>query len=156
MAQSNGGVSTSSKLTLYPMQNVRTGIVGFYAFDPSAGFADPNSGGFYSFKVEDVLPGRTPTIGQAVITYRDLGQVTWQIQVTGTTESQTIIVTSPAITVQFGNLVPTGRLMTKIVGINFPACQNPQVTLIRPPGAGPLSIAKVVICGRVEVQQEFA
>jgi hypothetical protein len=155
MAQSLGGVATNARLTLYPMVNITNGAVGFYAFDPAGGYNDPNSGSFYSFKVEEVLPGRTPTMGQAIITYRDLGQVTINLLMTGSTDAQTVVSTTIG-PFTLGNSSPTGRLMTKIVGLNFPACQNPQLTIQRAAGAGPLSIAKVVLCGRVEVSQEFA
>ena len=154
MAQSNGGVSTTSRLTLFPMQSVIGAVVGFYAFDPSAGFDDQNAGGFYSFKVEEVLAGRKPTIGQAIITYRDLGVASISLFMSGVTENQAVI--TQAVSASIGNAVATGKLMTKVVGINFPACFNPQLTIIRNPAAGPVSIAKVVLCGRVEVAQEFA
>ena len=49
--QSNGGVATTSRLTLYGMQSVFGGGIEIHAFDPSGGYNDPNIGGFYSFKV---------------------------------------------------------------------------------------------------------
>jgi len=54
--------------------------------------------------------------------------------------------------VPLGNAVPTGKLMAKILGMQLTA-QNLQLTIFRPAGSGPLSISKIVICGRVENQE---
>lgn len=153
MTQSLGGIATTSRLTLYPMQIVNTNQIGFYAFDPSAGFDDPNAGGFYSFKVEEVLPGRAPTIGGAIILYRDLGQATVTFTMTGTTELGQVLSQNTQST--WGNAQPTGRLFTMVQALGFPACQNPQLTIVRAAGSGPVSIVKLVLYGRVEVAQVF-
>src|SRR5215472_4457993 len=108
MAQSNGGVSTVSRLTLIPMQAVAGGSTAFYAFDPSAGYDDAQSGGFYSFKIEEVLPGRTPTFGQAIVKYRDLGVATFFLHLSGVNEDQTI--STKVVQLQIGNAVPTVRI----------------------------------------------
>ena len=158
MAQSTGGVATTSRLTLYPMQNASTGIVGYYAFDPAGGYNDPSAGAFYSFKVEDVLQGRTPTVGRVIVTYRDLGLVTAVFTLTGTLDNQVVGgLTGPGSmqVVTMGNQLATGKLMTIIVGITLSA-QNIQLMITRAAGAGPLSIAKVLMCGRVEVGTEYA
>lgn len=152
MAQSNGGVSTSSRLTLYPMLNPSTGIVGFYAFDPAGGYNDQNASSFYSFKVEDVIQGRTPTISRLIVTYRDLGQVTAIFFLSGTQDNQLvggILGATSAQTKVLGNIAATGELMTTFVDISLTG-QNLQLTVLRTAGAGPLSIAKVLMCGRVE------
>jgi len=154
MAQSNGGVSTVSRLTLFPMQETAGGATGFYAFDPSAGYDDATSGGFYAFKVEEVLPGRVPTFGQAVIKYRDLGVARFTLVLTGVREDQTVETKTIAVTV--GNRAPTARIMTAIVGLGGFTAKDVQLTVGRAPGDGPLSIVKIVLCGRVETQQEFA
>ena len=153
MAQSNGGVSTVSRLTLFPMQETAGGATGFYAFDPSAGYDESQSGGFYSFKIEEVLPGRTPTIGQAIIKYRDLGAAVLGLMFTGVQDDQQIV--SKTVMTMLGNLVATNRIMTKIVGVGFTA-KDVQLTLQRGAGAGPVSIVKLVLCGRVETKQEFS
>ena len=153
MAQSNGGVSTVSRLTLFPMQETAGGATGFYAFDPSAGYDESQSGGFYSFKIEEVLPGRTPTIGQAIIKYRDLGAAVLGLMFTGVQDDQQIV--SKTVMTMLGNVVPTNRIMTKIVGVGFTA-KDVQLTLQRGAGAGPVSIVKLVLCGRVETKQEFS
>lgn len=155
MSQSNGGVGTTSRLTLYPMLAAPGGQVNFYAFDPSVGYDDPNIGGFYSFKVEEILPGRKPTISQAIIKFRDMGVCVVTLQLTGVSENNFSVATQQT-QAKWGNPSPTYRLMTAVVGLNFPACFDPQFSIYRNPGSGPCSIAKIVLCGRVEVKQEFA
>lgn len=138
------------------MLNPNTGAVGFYAFDPAGGYNDPNASSFYNWKVEDVMPGRTPTISRVIVTYRDLGKVTAVFMLTGTNDAQQVVggVTGNGSmqSVPLGNAIATGKLMTKVIGIQLTA-QNMQLTAIRPAGAGPLSIVKVVMCGRVEMQE---
>jgi hypothetical protein len=153
-AQSNGGVATTSRVTLYPMQNVDTGQIGFYAFDPAGGFNDLIASSFYAFKVEDVLQGRTPTISRVIVTYRDLGLVTVVFTLTGTLDNQVVgglTGNGSMQSVVMGNILATGKLMTIIVGITLTA-QNIQLMITRAAGAGPLSIVKVLLCGRVEDQ----
>jgi hypothetical protein len=152
VAQSTGGVATTSRLTLYPMQNAVTGIIGFYAFDPAGGYNDPLASSFYAFKVEDVMQGRTPTISRVIVTYRDLGLVTAVFTLTGTQDNQVVgglTGQGSMQVVQMGNALATGKLMTIFVGISLSA-QNIQLMITRAAGAGPLSIAKVLLCGRVE------
>jgi hypothetical protein len=152
LAQSTGGVATTSRLTLYPMLNVLTGIVGFYAFDPAGGYNDPIASSVYAFKVEDVIQGRTPTISRVIVTYRDLGQVTVVFTLTGTQDNQVVggLTGSGSMqVVQLGNILATGKLMTKFVDISLTA-QNIQLMITRAAGAGSLSIVKVLLCGRVE------
>jgi hypothetical protein len=137
------------------MLNYSTGIVGFFAFDPAGGFNDPLASSFYSFKVEDVIQGRTPTISRVIVTYRDLGPVTAVFTLTGTTDGQQVAGglngNGSMQTVQMGNQLATGKLMTIVIGITLTA-QNLQLTVTRAAGAGPLSIAKVLMCGHVEDQ----
>ena len=153
MAQSNGGVATTSRLTLYPMQSIFGGAVAFYAFDPSGGFNDAQAGGFYSFKVEEVIPGRVPTVSQIIVVYRDLGPVLALFSLSGTSDAQQVV-GPQSVVVSLGNAVPTGKIMTKIVPL-FLTAMNLQLTVTRGQGSGPLSVVKVILCGRVEVKQEL-
>lgn len=153
MSQSNGGVSTTSRLTLYPMVNAETGIVGFYAFDPTTGFNDLQAPSAHSFRVEEVIPGRVPTISRIIVIYRDLGLVQAIFTLSGTNDAQQMV-TPVQQTVALGNKVATGKLMAKFVGMQLTA-QNLQLTIFRPAGAGPLSISKIIMSGRVE-NQEYA
>ena len=147
------------------MQSIFGGAIEIHAFDPTGGFNDPNIGGFYSFKVEEVIQGRIPTIHNAIVTYRDLGQVQSVWTLSGINDAllentkQGVIINqqvavSKTVTVNWGNSNPTGLLMTCKIDLNLTA-MNLQLTITRHPGMGPLSIAKVVLAGRVEAQQRF-
>jgi hypothetical protein len=153
MPASFGGVSASTKIYLFPMQNAATGAIGYYAFDPSQGFNDPVNPSVYKFKVEQILPGRIPTISRMILTYRDMGTFTATFSLSGTTDQGKIVGngTPPAssATITLGNIKPTGVLMTSVQGLVLSA-QNLQLSITRLAGAGPLSIASIVLCGRVE------
>jgi hypothetical protein len=148
MAQSNGGISQSSRISAYPMTNAATGQAGLYAFDPTLGFNDLNNPANYFFRVEEVVPGKTPTVNKIIVTYRDLGLVTVTFNLTGTNDLQKVV--SSSSTVILGNLFPTGRIMCRNdIGLTLTA-QNLQLSISRAPGAGSLAIVKILMVGQVE------
>jgi hypothetical protein len=156
---SNGGVSQLARVSLIPMMNLGTGQAGHYAFDPLFGFNDPSNPSVYSFRVEDVITGRTPNIINIILSYRDLGRVTVTFSLSGTQDDQIVnAVTMPStqlgatVTHVLGNVVPTNKILTKFIAIQLTA-QNLQLTITRRANAGPLSITKLVMCGKVENQQ---
>jgi hypothetical protein len=148
MSQSNGGVAINSRLTLFPMQASGNQVAGFYAFDPASGFNDTTDASSHSYRVEEIIAGRTPTVSRLIVTYRDLGPVIATFSLSGTTDSQTVV--SNSVSLNLGNPIPTGKLMTVVIGLTLTA-QNLQLTVSRGAGAGALSLAKVVLCGRVEM-----
>lgn len=150
MSESNGGVATTSKLTLFPMTNWQTGITGFFAFDPTKGFNDPVSASTHSFRTEDLLSGRIHTVNRIVVTYRDLGKVSASFILSGASDQQQIV--SVSKTVSLGNTVSTNKLLVYIVGISLSA-MNLQLTVNRAANAGPLSIVKIVMCGKLDATQ---
>lgn len=130
-------------------QNAPTHGVGFmFTFDPT-NFNDENNGSFYNWKVEDVACGRTPTVNDVWISYRDLGQATIAVMLSGTDDAQQVI-TSMVAGLAIGNASPTNRIMTIRSGIPALTAQNLQLTVTRAAGAGPVSITKVRMEGRVE------
>ena len=153
MPQSNGGVATTSRLTLFPMFDATTGRVAFYAFDPSAGFNDPVSGGFYSFKVEEVIPGRVPTIRKIIVQYRDLGAATATFTLSGTLfvspNGQTLVTKSTQVSL--GTAAATGKIMTALVDLVLTG-MNLQLVITRAANSGPLSFSKIILCGSIERQ----
>lgn len=151
MAQSLGGVSTSSRVSLFPMVNPMTGQVGFYAFDPSKGFNDATDGSYYNWKVEDVIPGRVPTISRLILTYRDLGPVQVVFTLSGVNDAA-LPQTASTPTMTLGTPAMTQKLVTVLIGLQLTA-QNLQLSVQRAAGAGTISIVKVVLCGRVESQE---
>jgi hypothetical protein len=146
MPPSNGGTAQRLKLALYP-QSTASGNA-LYKFDVT-NFADMNNGGVYSWKKEDVICGRTPTINRVIVSCRDLGTTQVQLMLTGTNDSQQVV-SSPPIFIVLGTVAATGQIITySVIGLSFSA-QNLQLNLTRLPGAGPVSITKVRMEGRVE------
>jgi hypothetical protein len=130
------------------MTSIVTGQAGLYAFDPSLGFNDLVNPANYFFKVEEVIPGRTPTVSHIIVSYRDLGLVTVTFTLTGTNDLQQII--SNSVTVVLGNRVPTGRIMTiNTIGLSLTG-QNLQLSFNKAPGAGSLALVKILLVGTVE------
>jgi hypothetical protein len=148
--QSNGGMSNPLNMLLIP------GNVGFnfsfYTLDPT-NFNDPNSGSFYNWKVEDVIEGRTPTVSRVILSYRDLGVATITVTLSGvvgmTDALQPDTPKSATATIQIGTANATGKLCTVVLGMNFTAA-NLQLSVQRAANAGPVSITKARLEGRVE------
>jgi len=151
-ALSNGGISQLASIALMPMQDAKTGQCALYAFDPLFGFNDPVNASVHSYKVEEIMHGRTPTVTRLLVTYRDLGIVTVVFVFTFTDDSGAT--QSSSIEALLGNKQQTNKLITKILFPNSAITgQNIQLTVNRAANAGPLSIVKVTICGRVEKQE---
>ena len=151
-ALSNGGISQLASIALMPMQDAKTGQCGLYAFDPLFGFNDPVNASMHSYKVEEIMHGRTPTVTRLLVTYRDLGSVTVTFVFTFTDDSGAT--QSSSISATLGNRQQTNKLITKILFPNSAITgQNIQLTVNRAADAGPLSIVKITICGRVEKQE---
>jgi hypothetical protein len=142
---SNGGYIGSLNLLLIPAEDANgNGVI--WTLDPT-NFNDPASMSFYNWKVEDVIAGRVPTINRVIISYRDLGVANPNFTLSGTNDQgQAVSLTVP---VTIGNTVPLGIILTTIVGIAFSA-QNLQLSMERDANAGPVSITKVRMEGRVE------
>jgi hypothetical protein len=144
---SNGGVFAQARAAVFPVFNVNSDMVEFRAYDPTQGFSDPNSVCRYSWRVEQIIPYRQPTIRRLALTYRDLGQVAVTFSITGSNDVGEVV--SASTPVGFGSKVPTNRLFTVLVDILL-TCQLPQVSVFRDKGAGPLSIVQLVPVGEVE------
>jgi hypothetical protein len=139
------------------MVDTRQGAtVAFYSFDPSFGFNDATASGFYAFKMEEIIPGRVPTVRKIIVVYRDLGLATVGFFLTGTlfTAPSGQQLVSNSTTVTLGTASKTGRLMTALVDLELTA-MDMQLTINRAANAGPVSIVKIIMCGQVEVDQEF-
>lgn len=151
MAQSNGGIAQSSRISAYPMISALTGQAALYAYDPGLGFNDPNNGSVYFYKIEEVAPGKTPTVNSLILIYRDLGFASITFNLTGTNDLQQVVnaTTGPLV---IGNFTPTGRIMTRNnIGLSLTA-QNLQLSWVRVANGGPVSIIKVILTGQVETK----
>ncbi len=142
---SNGGTAKPLNLFLIPSQSFSSAVV--WTFD-TTNFNDALYGSFYSWKVEDVLAGRQPTISRVIISYRDLGVATITVTLTGTNDDGEVVSSSQDITIGTGGA--SGRICSKLTGISLTAT-NLQLSVQRAAGAGPVSITKVRMEGRVEL-----
>lgn len=150
MPASNGGTATALNLALYPVDAI-SGVY-FYVFDPT-NFNDPNAGSFYDWKVEDVIAGRTPTINRVIISYRDLGVASLFVNLSGVIgpqdPNQPNTPVNASTTLTIGTVAATGVICTAIWGITLTAA-NLQLSVVRAANAGPVSITKVRMEGKVE------
>jgi hypothetical protein len=144
MPASNGGYSSPLNMAMYPRYNVSSTL--FFIFD-TTNFNDPNDASVYDYKVEDVIAGRTPTLSRIIISYRDLGVASLFVNISGTNDEGKVV--NASTTVPIGNASPTNVIMTTVVGLTLTA-QNLQLSLVRLANAGPVSITKVRLEGRVE------
>lgn len=141
---SNGGIPSPLNMLLIPAQVGNQ--YSFYTLDPT-NFNDPNSGGFYNWKVEDVIAGRTPTVSRVIISYRDLGPATFTLVLTGTNDAGQVVAVQTPVSV--GTQVASRKIVSKVLGLALTA-QNIQPSVIRAANSGPLSITKLRLEGRVE------
>jgi len=152
MAQSNGGVTSNSRVSAYPMVNAITGQAGLWAFDPTLGYNDTTNPANYFYRMEEVIPGKTPTVNHIIVSYRDLGLVTVTFNLTATNDNQQVTMQSSGPIV-LGNRRATGRIMCRNdIGLTITG-QNIQLSWTRAPGAGSLSIVKIIMVGQVELNQ---
>lgn len=141
---SNGGTSTPLNLLLIPAQAFLTAVM--WTLDPT-NFDDPGLGGFYNWKMEDVIAGRTPTVSRIIVSYRNLGVASFTLTLTGTNDKGDTVTNSTPVTI--GTVAATGRIASKVIGLALTG-QNLQASISRVPGSGSLSITKLRLEGRVE------
>jgi IPT/TIG domain len=144
-----GGTATPLGFTLFPFTQFTTPVL--FVFDIT-NYNELSNGSIYSYKVEEILQGRTPSCTRQVITYRDLGVCSVTAALTG--YNQNVSADAPLITNQetftIGTAAATGKLNTIVRGLTLTG-QNLQYVLERPPAGGPMSIVKVRLEGRVEL-----
>lgn len=143
---SNGGTGAPLGLLLIPCQQFVTQEI--LAFS-TGNFNDNAFGSFYSWKVEEIAPGRTPSCTRQILIYRDLGQATITAMLSGYDQNAQATVTNSE-TFVIGTVGATQKLCTAIRGMSLTA-QNLQYTITRGGGAGPVSLTKVRLEGRVEM-----
>lgn len=152
MPPSNGGTAAQLNMILLPATT--PGLNGtIYTFDPT-NFNDINSGSFYNWKVEDVIAGRTPTVGRVILSYRDLGVARIMVTLSGVTgpndpnhPNTPVSLVSPLTTI--GTVNATQKICTLILGMTLSAA-NLQLSVIRSANGGPVSITKARLEGRVD------
>lgn len=140
---SNGGIPAPLNLWLLP-----SFISGgqFWTLDPT-NFNDSTQASSYSWKVEDIIPGRQGTINRVIISYRDLGVATITVTLSGSNDAQAPVSVSQDVSI--GTVGANGKIKTVLVGISLSAL-NLQLTIFRANNAGPVSLTKIRLEGEVE------
>jgi hypothetical protein len=145
---SNGGIPGPLNLLLIPCQQFGTQEVLSFNTDD---FNDASFGSFYNWKVEEIAAGRTPSCTRQIIIFRDLGVVLLTATLSGYNQN---LADNPFTSVSesftIGTAGATQKLGAVVRGLSLTA-QNLQYTITRGADAGPVSITKVRLEGRVEM-----
>lgn len=141
----NGGFYATAQLLFVPTQSVNGGQNYISYFNPNQ-YNDPVDGGFYSYRMEDVIVGRQPTVHREIVVYRDYGPATITITISGTNDIPAPVSNSAAFAI--GTAAATGTLMTLLAYVSLTAFR-PQLTITYPPNS-PVSIVSVTMLGEVE------
>ncbi len=141
------GNPPQSPMVVWPVVDMTSGLSYIAQLDGSS-FNDPNQGSSYSYRTEDIVPHRVPTVRRVILTYRDLGQATINVKLTGTDDNAKV--QSSNVNVTIGNVVPTNALMTKFVDVSLTAFR-PQLSWSKVANGGNVAITRAVMVGTVEV-----
>lgn len=142
----NGGFAVSNSYIFVPVQTADLQRVYIGIFDP-ASFNDPTDASFYNYRMEDIVPGRVPTIRRVIVVYRDIGVCTLRVTVQGVNDNGAQV--SSTKTMQIGSIAATGLLLTAFFDVQLTAFR-PQLNLFKAAGAGPFSIVSATLIGEVE------
>lgn len=104
---------------------------------------------FYTFKAEDILADRVPTLRRVVITYVDYGPFTATLTITGINDDNVVVTTGAKTFTGGTGTFGTLALMTVFVDISITAFR-PQLTINVAATKGPLAISTVLMTGTVE------
>lgn len=140
----NGGVGASTYQLLVPVQGGQFAYFGFY---DTTDLNDLDDGSYYNYRTEDISINRVPTVRRVALNYIDLGPLKLTLTINATNDLQQAI--SKSVTVQLGNTVATGLIMTKLIDIELTGFQ-PQLLITRNGGDGPMLIVAVTLYGEVE------
>jgi hypothetical protein len=142
---SNGGMLAPLNILAIPCTLFLNPVV--LTLDPT-NFDDQANGSTYSWKVEDVIAGRQPTINRVIISYRDLGVATITVTLSGNDDSGNALSINQVATI--GTVAGSKKILSVVLGLALTA-QNLQLNVTRPPAGGPVSITKVRMEGKVEM-----
>jgi len=152
MAGSNGGMAAPLGVALYPVCTLAGNTGLFYFFD-TTNYNDPLSPSYYTWKQEDIIAGRMPTCNRVIISYRDLGVANITVTLSGMVgQTDSNNACTPSLMVRpltIGTTNATGLICTVNFGISLSAA-NLQLRVDRAADAGPVSITKIRLEGRVE------
>jgi len=146
----NGGIGATVSYLMIPMRDLFAGTQSVGIFD-TTNFNDDSLPSSVTFKAEDVVSGRVPTVRRVMLTYRDLGQAKIVVTVFGC-DDRGIPVSSTPVTKNIGNTTPTFSLYSTFIDMQFTGFR-PQLQITRPANGGPVSLVQAVMIGTIERQQ---
>lgn len=135
-------------LFFIPLQNVGGATFFTYFLDPSS-YDDPNQSSTYSYRQEDIISSRTPTVHKVILEYRDLGVCSLTVTLTATDDNN--VRQSATKTVTIGTVGADKSIKTALIDLTITGWR-PQLTFSRAAAGGPFSITKATIAGEVEEQ----
>lgn len=144
----NGGFVATTYYLFIPVQSSDTGTPYIAIFDPTS-FNDLNDDSTYSYRQEDIVPGRVPTVRRIILTYRDIGTCTITVTISGINDNGSVV--SSSAKVSLGTPQASGNLLTKLVDLTFTG-YRPQLSYTRTAGNGPLSVVSASMVGTIEDQ----
>lgn len=136
----------SFRQLLVPSQGTTGKVLSIY---DSLSFDDALDGASYTFKAEDILADRVPTVRRVVITYIDLGVARLDVRLTGVNDAGVAQIATTTVTI--GTVAATGNLLTAYADLSLTS-YRPQLTLIRGIAVGPIAISTVLLTGTIEKQ----
>src|SRR5882762_5664891 len=139
----NGGFAATQALLFVPVQTADQGISYIGVFDP-ADFNDDQDGSSYTYRAEDVMPNRQPTVRRVIMQYKDIGMVKLTISIEGTNDDNEAITSSAIVTI--GSAAATGKIFTKFIDLVFTGFR-PQLTWQRAANAGPVCVVSMSMVG---------
>jgi hypothetical protein len=142
----NGGFLATQFFLMVPTQGA-TGSLAYIGTFSADNYNDTVDGSSYSYRMEDIVVGRVPTVRRIFVVYRDLGLVTVTFTVSATNDNAQVV--SQSATLTLGNVLPTNTLMSAFFDLVLTG-YRPQVSWSRGAGAGPLSIVSVTMTGEYE------
>lgn len=142
----NGGFSATSYFLFVPTELVAGGNSFIGAFSAS-NYNDINASSSYSYRMEDVMSGRVPTVRRVIVVYRNLGVATLTVTISGTDDNGAPQSVSATNTI--GNVLADNTLATSFFDVQL-SVFRPQITLFRPANGGPVSIISTRMIGEVE------
>lgn len=148
---STGGLQGFPSVLMVPVFDPKTGLSSIYTYE-DGNFNTPDEC-IHFFRQEDIIIGRSATVTNLIVVYRDIGKFTATFSVTVyLRESDTYEVETK--TIKMGKTNPDFKLHTTKVNIIITG-ERPQVSFTSPKKSGPLSIISVTMCGKMDEEAQL-
>jgi len=141
----NGGFAATMFYLFVPAIS-STGAPYIAVWDTTS-FNDSDDPSTYSYRSEDIIVGRVPTVRRIILVVTDLGPATLTITVSGTNDKGNAI--SSSAVQKIGTTGATNAQLTYFIDLVFTGFR-PQLSYSRAANAGPVSIVSATMIGEVE------